>query len=292
MQNTKQISYWTIGGFEGAKAPEDALAEAKAMGYDGIELAFDGGKFGPGITEKRCKQIRQTAKDLGMTIASLASGAYWVHAFSDPRETKRNKAVAFTKRYLQVAEWVGAKVVLVIPGAVTVPWDPEARVVPYATVWKRATACIRECLPTAKKLGVTMALENVWGWFLTDPMAMKVFVDQFRSRRVGVYFDVANCLINGFPEHWIEILGRRIAAVHFKNFTRDDCGGGLHGFGDDLLEGDVDWTAVTQALKKIKYTGPITAEMLPFCRLPDMGLPDMALAQDTARKLAMIVDDA
>lgn len=289
MDNTRQISYWTIGGFEGAKPPEQALAEAKKMGYTGVELTFDGGEFGPGVTEGRCKAIRAAAKGMGMKVESLAAGAYWVNRFSDERPSRRKKAIAFTKEYLQVAKWVGAKVVLVIPGAVAVPWDPDEPVVPYKAAWKNATAALRQVLPAAKKLGVTLALENVWGWFLGDPIAMKAFVDQFNTRRVGVYFDVANCLINGYPEHWIEILGRRIAAVHFKNFTREDCGGGLHGFGDDLLEGDVNWKAVVKALKQVKYAGPVTAEMLPFSRLPDMVLPDMDLARDTAKKLKAIL---
>ena len=95
-------------------------------------------------------------------------------------------------------------------------------------------------------------------------------------------------VITGYPQHWIEILGRRIAAVHVKNFKREDAGGLLHGFGDDLLQGDVDFEAVKAALKKIKYKGPITAEMLPFCRLPNMVLPDLDLARDTAAKMKQI----
>ena len=43
------------------------------------------------------------------------------------------------------------------------------------------------------------------------------------------------------------------------------------------------------ALAKIKYKGPITAEMIPFSRLPDMVLPDMPLARDTAAKLKQIL---
>jgi L-ribulose-5-phosphate 3-epimerase len=161
--------------------------------------------------------------------------------------------------------------------------------VPYQTVWKNATASIRQILPTAKRLGVKVAVENVWNWFLADPVAMKTFVDQFRSPYLGVYFDVGNCLIGGYPEHWIEILGRRILAVHVKNFSRQDCGGGLHGFGDDLLIGEVDWPAVFHALRRIKYRGPITAEMIPFCRLPDLVLPDMALAKKTATQLRRLL---
>ncbi|MDP2989254.1 MAG: sugar phosphate isomerase/epimerase family protein, partial [Kiritimatiellota bacterium] len=220
---------------------------------------------------------------------TLATGYYWDRSLSSADAAERNEAVAFTKEYLRVAAWVGAKVVLVVPGAVAVPWNPARPVVPYAAAWKNATASLRECLKEAEKQKVTIALENVWNWFLADPMAMKLFVDQFENRRLGVYFDVGNCLINGYPEHWIEILGRRIAAVHFKNFSRQDCGGGIHGFGDDLLKGDVNWKAVLAALAKIKYKGPITAEMIPFSRLPDLVLPDMPLARDTAAKLKQIL---
>ena len=35
----------------------------------------------------------------------------------------------------------------------------------------------------------------------------------------------------------------------------------------------------------INYNGPLTAEMIPFSRLPDMVLPDQALAEVTAAKL-------
>lgn len=274
MKNTMQINYWTIGGFEGEMPIPTVLEKAAKMGYEGVELTFGAGCFAPGITEAECKEIKACAKSLGLKIDSLASGAYWGMSMTDPRAPVRKKAVAFTKEYLQVAKWLGVKQVLVIPGHVAVPWDPSQKIIPYQDAWKNATASVRACLPTATKLGVSMGLENVWNWFLSnDPMAMKTFVDQFKSPRVGVYFDVANCLLNGYPEHWIEILGKRIKAVHFKNFNRFDCGGILHGFGDDLLKGDVNFPAVIKALKKIKYTGPITAEMIPFVRLPFGKIP-------------------
>jgi hexulose-6-phosphate isomerase len=177
----------------------------------------------------------------------------------------------------------------VIPGAVAVPWDPSKPVVPYAEVWKRATAGVKAVLPTAAKLKVAIGLENVWNWFLADPVAMRTFVDQFKSPWVGVYFDVANCAINGLPEHWIEILGKRIKAVHVKNFSRSDCAGVLHGFGDDLLKGDVNFPAVVKALKKIRYSGALTAEMIPFSRLPNLVLPDLDLARDTAPKMKQVL---
>jgi L-ribulose-5-phosphate 3-epimerase len=284
-KNPLQINYWTIGGFDGSKPLDQAMAEAKAMGYDGLELTFGAGCFAPGISEAQCKKIRATARKLGLRLETMASGAFWDLSLSDPRPAERRKAVAFAKEYLRVAGAVGVKTALVIPGAVAVPWNPARPVVPYKTAWKQATASLRELLPVAKQMKVVIGLESVWNWFLADPMAMRQFVDQFRSRWIGVYFDVGNCMINGYPEHWIEILGRRIAAVHVKNFSRQDCGGGLHGFGDDLMTGDVNWDGVLASLERIGYRGPITAEMIPFCRLPDLTLPDMALARKTAGQL-------
>ena len=289
MKNVMQINYWTVGGFEGNKPPLQALEEAKAMGYEGVELCFGAGKLAQGVSRIECESIRTGAKRLGMWIETMASGVFWGQSFGSPDPKVRAKAVDFTKEYLTVASWIGAKTVLVIPGAVAVPWDASQPVVPYADVWRGATEGIRKVLPTAKKCGVAIGIENVWNWFLTDPAAYRAFIDQFDSPLVGAYFDVANCLINGYPEHWIEILGKRIKAVHFKNFARQDAGGVLHGFGDDLMKGDINWKAVTSALGKIKYSGPITAEMIPFSRLPNLTLPDMALARDTAKKMRRIL---
>jgi L-ribulose-5-phosphate 3-epimerase len=288
MKNILQINYWTVGGFDGKKPVEQALKEVKEMGLDGIELTFGAGEFAPGITQKRCKEIRNFADVLGLKIATCASGTYWDISLSATSSSTRRKAISFTKDYLQAAGWVGAKACLIIPGAVFVPWDDKKPVIPYAKVWELSTASIKSLIPSAAKAGIVMAMENVWNGFLADPVAMKTFIDQFKSRYVGAYFDVANCVINGFPEHWVEILGKRIAAVHIKNFKRNDCAGGLHGFGDNLLEGDVNYNAVIKTLKKIGYKGPLTAEMIPFSRGENLVLPDMELARDTSKKMLKI----
>ena len=124
-----------------------------------------------------------------------------------------------------------------------------------------------------------LALENVWNRFLISPMEWKLFLDQFKSERVGMYFDAANCCLNCRPEDFPEILGGYIKAVHLKNFEESDSAGGLHGFGDDLFKGVVDFKKLFAAFAKIGYAGPFTVEMIPFSRLPDLVMPDAALAE-------------
>lgn len=285
----KSINYWTVGGFEGEKPVKKAMAEAKKMGFEAIELCFGAGELSENVKESACRQMRKDAKEIGIRISSLATGYYWGTSLSASRKKERDKAIAFTKKYIQAASWLGVNAVLVIPGAVDVGWDPSVRVTSYQDVWKNATASVRKCIPTAKRCRVSIAIENVWNKFLTGPYEMRMFIDQFKTPFVGSYFDVGNVVITGYPEHWIEILGKkRIKRVHVKNFSRDDAGGVLHGFGDNLLKGDINWKNVTAALKKIGYAGFVTAEMLPFSRLPNLVLPDMKMARQTAKAMGKI----
>ena len=55
------------------------------------------------------------------------------------------------------------------------------------------------------------------------------------------------------------------------------------------MVGDVNFSNILRELKKIGYSGSITAEMIPFSRLPDMVLPDMQLAEKTAKDLIEIL---
>src|SRR5690606_27691514 len=112
----------------------------------------------------------------------------------------------------------------------------------------------------AESAGVSIAIENVWNKFLLSPLEMRSFIDATGSSYVGSYFDVGNVVVNGYPEHWIRILGHRIKKVHFKDYRRQ--AGGLHGF-VDLLAGDVNYPAVVEALKAIGYNNFVTAEMIP-----------------------------
>ena len=95
-----------------------------------------------------------------------------------------------------------------------------------------------------------------------------------------------NCLIYAPAQDYVETLGaKRIKAVHVKNWQGEDCGGTLHGFGDSLLRGEVDYNAVFAALTKVGYDATFTAEMIPFSRLPDLVLPDQALAENVVGEM-------
>ncbi|WFB37075.1 sugar phosphate isomerase/epimerase [Kiritimatiellota bacterium B12222] len=279
------INYWVLGGFDGNKGPDAAIKDAASWGMDGVELTV-GDCLPIDITQEECKRIRKLADEAGIGLRTLATGFYWGCSLGSPDEAERKQALAFTRSYLQIAAWIGVESILVVPGAVDVAWEPDRPVVPYQQVWDCATASLKELLPLAESLHINIALENVWNKFLLSPIEMKIFVDQFESDHLGVYFDTGNCLVNAYPEHWLDVLGPRVKAVHVKNYSREMAGGTLSGFGDDLLQGDLDLEALLAAIKRNGLEAhPFTAEMIPFSRLPEMVLPDPLLAQDTAEKL-------
>jgi len=290
MKNTIALNYWVLGGFDGQMQPEQAIDTVKSFGLEGIELTF-GDCLPVDISRERLDDIRAHAERQSVRLQTLATGHYWGCSLASQNSEEREEAIRFTTAYIDAAAALGAETILIVAGAVDVAWDETVPVTPYQAVWDNATDSIRRVLPYAEKKSVNIAVENVWSKFLLSPIEMKEFVDQFQCDRLGAYFDVGNVAATGYAEHWIPVLGERIFAVHVKNYQRSDCLGGLHGFGDDLKTGAVNFPAVIDALKAIKYEGPITAEMIPFCRLPDLNLPDHALAKDTSEKLLDIFKD-
>jgi L-ribulose-5-phosphate 3-epimerase len=281
----KSLNYWIFGGFTGEKTAFEFIDWAKEQGLSGVELTV-GDVINADITEDKCAEIADYAKTQSIGLKTLATGFYWETSLGAEDESERNNAIEFSKKYLQIAKWLGSETVLIVPGASRIAWDPSRPIVSYKTVWEQSTRSLLELEPIAEQLQVNIALENVWGRFLFSPMEWKFYLEQFNSSRIGMYFDVGNCCLYVRPQDYIEILKLNIKAVHIKNWSGDSlAGGNLHGFGEDIDAGEVNFQAVFDALKAVEYAGPITAEMIPFCRLPDLALPDIQLAEQTVEKL-------
>lgn len=278
------LNSWIYCGFAGEKKPREFIDWAAAQGLGGVELTV-GDCLSVDTSEAEAKELAAYAKAKGVALRSLATGAGWGKWLCADDAAERAEAIAFVKKYLQLGAWLGAETVLVVPGATRVAWDASHAEVSYKHAWENATASIRELVPVAERLGVNIGLENVWNRFLLSPMEWKFFLDQFGSKRVGIYFDVANCCYFARPEDYPEILGDYVKGVHLKNFAGSDSAGGLHGFGDSILKGDVDFAKLFAALKAIGYEGPLTVEMIPFCRLPNMPMPDAELAGKMASEI-------
>ncbi|HVU23016.1 MAG TPA: sugar phosphate isomerase/epimerase family protein [Opitutus sp.] len=252
------ISVWS---FPAAMELEQKFRLAKAAGFEGFEIDLtEDGPVRLQSSPAELRAVRALAEKHGLQLAGLTTGLYWGANAASAQRANVARAAMILDRQLAVAAALGVDAILVVPGAVGVDFMPGAEVVPYGAAYERARSFVGAAVSTAEKLRITIGIENVWNKFLLSPREMVGFIDSFGSERVGSYLDVGNALATGYPQHWIELLGRRIARVHFKDYRR--AVGTVDGF-VELLSGDVDWPAVMAALRAAGYGGWCTAEMIP-----------------------------
>ncbi|HML47371.1 MAG TPA: sugar phosphate isomerase/epimerase family protein [Clostridia bacterium] len=252
----KGINVWS---FPADLTIEQRIRLAKKAGFDGIELALNlTGPLSLESDEAEIKGYRALADEIGIELISLASGLYWDFPFSADDPSVRAKAHEIASFQLKAARLLGVGCILVVPGCVGADFIKGAKVVPYETVYNRALEAMKALVPVAEAQGVVVGVENVWNKFLLSPLEMRRFIDEVGSPWVQAYLDVGNILAVGYPEHWIPVLGKRIARVHCKDFKVSV--GNINGF-CDLLAGDVNFPAVVEELQKVGYEGYITAEM-------------------------------
>jgi hexulose-6-phosphate isomerase len=193
-----------------------------------------------------------------------------IKPLSHPDAAVRKEGLDGLVRALEDAQRYGASSVLLVPGIVT-------KEVSYDDCFKLSIAEIRKALPVAKKLGVKIAIENVWNNFITKPEQAKAYLDALDSPPVGWHFDIGNTLRYSAPETWILVLGQRILKLHFKEYSK------RIGFGVRFFEGENNWKAIMQALDKAGYQGWGITEQ------PGDQAKDAATLKDLSRRMDKVL---
>ncbi len=275
----KAINAWSLpGAWVTREALPATFRRLHTLGFEGVELNFDPtGEIGFASTAAEMQALRDEAHAAGITLTSLATGAFWATNFGQDDPAKRAVAHQVAVKMLELAQAGGMQTILVVPGAVDIFFRPEEPVVAYDLVYNRVVEGIRRLLPDCERTGVRIGLENVWNRVFLSPLEFRGLIDLIGSPCIGAYFDVGNVLSTGYPEQWIRILGSRIFAVHFKDF-RSAVGTGA-GF-VDLLEGDVNWPEVMRAFQDVGYEGACTAEMGQYRYYPTACVENTSNAMD------------
>jgi hexulose-6-phosphate isomerase len=238
----KAIMFGTVG-IKGSVL--DKFRAVREAGFEGVE---------PNSHMKQDEVL--AARDAtALHIPSVCCATHWDQTLSHPDPAIREKGRQGLEQALRDAHRYGASSVLLVPAVVN-------KDVTYAQAYERSQAEIRKALPVAEELKVRIAIENVWNHFLLSPLEAARYVDEFNSPWVGWHFDVGNVITYGWPEQWIHILGKRIAKLHIKEFSREKANkeGLWKGFDVDLLTGDNNWPAVMKALDDVGYNGWAMAE--------------------------------
>ena len=249
---------------------ERRLQALQDAGFHGVELTIGGDLLPQGSDAGEARKLREKVKSYGLEISALRGGP--IRELNSGDRKVRAEAIKALDWFFPTVRELGSDAVLAIVGAISED-------VPHDKAMEIAREVVGEILPLAERHGVHLCLEPVWppfGASFLNPLPLRDFIDGFGSDYLNCYFDVANVLISGFPQHWIRILGKRIYRVHAKDFRAD-----VRAF-TYLLHGDVPWKQVMAALREVGYDGWMTfeCERVPLRADPEEGIRQTSRALD------------
>lgn len=266
----KSINLWAFP-YPQRMTLRECLQLAKDAGFDGIELNYDlDNDLSPKSGSREYRAIRAMADEIGIEISGLCSFLFWPYPLTSNDRAKRERGVELAGMIAQAAHDLGVENVLLVPGAVHIPWRDDHEPVPNDVCDQRAREAVGQLAKQAEKLKVYLNIENIFfNGYLMTPMEMNAFVDSMSSEHVRVHFDTGNISMFQHPEHWISILGKRIKNIHLKEFTKKGTDYSLETF-RPLLDGTTNWPAVTESLAQIDYRGFLTFEYFhPYTHYPE-----------------------
>ena len=266
----KSINLWAFP-YPERMSLRECMQLAKDAGFDGIELNYDlDNDLSPKSGTKEYAAIRRMADEIGIRISGLCSFLFWPYPLTSNDPVKRERGIELAGKIAQAAHDLGVENVLVVPGAVHIPWRTDHEPVPNDVCDQRAREAVGRLEKQAAKLKVSLNIENIFfNGYLMTPMEMNAFVDSFQSEHVRVHFDTGNISMFQFAEHWVPVMGKRIQNIHFKEFTKKGTDYSLETF-RPLLDGTTNWPAVMDALDAVGYRGYVTFEYFhPYPHYPE-----------------------
>lgn len=256
----KSINLWALPHPQKMTLKE-CFALCKDAGFDAVEVNYAlEGELSPQASASDLKAIGAQARKIGLEISGICSFLFWPYALSHEDPKRREKGIEVATQMIRAAPLLGTENVLVVPGAVYIPWLENEPPVPFDVCDRRAKEAVRRLIPEAEKAKAYLNIENIFvNGYLHSPEELNQFVDSFHSDRVQVHFDTGNIAQYHFAEHWIPPLGKRIKNVHLKEYSKKVHEFNLHTF-RPLLDGTTNWPAVLDALDQVGYRSYLTFE--------------------------------
>lgn len=222
---------------------ETFFKEANRAGFSGVELNFceEEGILTKATSLVDASKLAHMAANYQLGITSLSSDLFTHYAFTSSDVRLRKSGEEIGRRMIEFAVEMDVKVINILPGCIN-------KGISYEKGYDKAVESIKRLGDEAATAGVTIGIENTDNNFLPSPKEFISFIDEIDHSSIKAYFNTANALVTGYPKHFIDSLGDRIIGVHVKDYCKST--GGFM----PILEGDIDWPIVMDALQQ-SYNG-------------------------------------
>ena len=248
----------------------DALHGIKAAGFEGVEILADAPHAYPGeIDDAFTASVRRTLDQTGLAVSNVncnCTFGYWKDAPAEPyfepslispnprhREDRTNLIL----KTLDFAKGIGAANVSITSGRCLGGMPPDK------AAWQLA-ASLRPILDRADALGVNVGIECEPGLYLEYVSELREWIDRLEHPRFGANLDIGHSVVIGesIPVV-VELLRGRIWNLHVE-----DLPGRKH---YHMIPGEgtgVDWAALRDALRDVRYDRFMTVELYTHTERP------------------------
>ena len=249
---------------------DDALTAIAGCGYAGVEVMADAPHLVPAdMTTAEVMDLADRIESLGLRASNVNAFTGFFAATDDPTgdtyhptwiehdAAARDVRVRHTLASLRLAAALGAPTVSLQPGGPTIGTGLSR-----GDAEERFADGLRRCLPTARELGVTLAIEPEPGLLLQTTGEYRDFkATHFPDEPlVSMNFDVGHAFCVGEdPAAVARDLAGEYAHVHLEDIAATR----VH---QHLVpgEGAIDFASLFAALDDAGYAGPVTVELYPF----------------------------
>jgi sugar phosphate isomerase/epimerase len=262
---------------------EEAASRISEIGYQGLEIMADVPHAWPAhLLQKDKDAIRRTLDEHELNISNVnafmmnavgdSRQPYWHPSWIEPDPHYRRVRVDHTLRSLELASQLGA------PSITTEPGGPLENGQSWSSALEQFVEELKPAIELAEHLDIWLLIEPEPGLLIENADQFLEFMSHIDSPRVGLNFDIGHFYCVGEdPAQTIRRLSSMIRHFHIEDIASSR----VH---RHLIPGDgaIDFAAVFQAIREIRYEGWITVELYPYVDDPDQAA---RLAYDRLRPM-------
>lgn len=215
------------------KTWQDEFKIASDIGFDAIELIFDGYK-NPLYTINEAKEIKELSEHNNILLSSVSADCTMYHPLFGRNDEKHLKPILKLIRNCSEIE---------IP-RINISFEDNSAIL-IEMHRNQAIRNMQECLKIAEELDIIITIE-------TDLSVLNVinFISRINSPNLRINFDIGNSCAHGEDTpNVIKTLNNLIGGIHIKDRNK------LFGSTVPLGHGEVNFKECFDAIKKIQYGG-------------------------------------
>ena len=202
----------------------------KEAGFEGVEL------ISPNELDR--DEVLKARDKTGLVIHGVSGSRHWEDPLSDPDPTVVERGLAAIRQEIDDCKAYGGTTVLVVPAVVTKKvsyrdaYDAVAGEHPQAHPRRREGTGSRS---PSRRSGTSSS---------SAPSSSPATSTSSRAPASAPTSTSATSSSTAIPQEWIRELGKRILKIHIKEYAKPKR------FDYPLGEGEIDWPAVRQALRR------------------------------------------